>query len=51
MNYFKCKQQYLKVSLSSNRMPVGRKCEKKLPTIYREKSDILTETKLAHDYF
>ena len=40
MNYFKCKQQYLKVSPSSNRMPVGRKCEKKLPTIYREKKVI-----------
>lgn len=37
MNYFKCKQQYLKVSPSSNGMPMGRKCEKKLPTICREK--------------
>lgn len=44
MNYFKCKQQYLKVSPSSNRMPVGRKCEKKTPyNLWRKKRDILTE--------
>lgn len=37
MNYFKCKQQYLKVNPSSNGMPMGRKYEKKLSTIFIEK--------------
>lgn len=52
MNHFKCKQQHLEVNPSSNGLPMGRKCEKTSSRIYTEKkSGILTETKLAPDYF